>query len=597
MVILSFILKLNPTNPTKMVQLKKLFHRDHFQIGIYFGFDDDLKQKARSIGARWSQTHKCWYVLYNKENYFQIKRTFDDVEFLKSENDLTQIEPALIKQETVHIAEEISEIHPALPDEHKGSNPEKADKIVLLNSIGKYWVLKVPYVEGISPKLMDIKGVFWNKKQKAYFVLRHINVKTKVEALLGIGEIFPAEYYNIDSVISNPNTRIELYAYATDPKWMKLSLPPIPFLIEQVKRWEGSRYSKTNECYLLNATPAMLENLQSLSAQLNVPIQNHLPDKYLSKRKAMNKKASSFRNMRENLLQQVPVSAGTNTLAMIDYLMAMNYSANTLRNYVQSFNTFQRINYYQNPDDLTEKQVVKHLANMTEQGMSESSLSLLINSLQYYYRTVLKRDSFEIKLPRPRKEHHLPTVLTLEECMRIFQNVENPKHKLLLLLGYGAGLRRSEIIGLKWEDILFEEHRIHIKQSKGNKDRVVMLPYSMVAYLKQYRTFYPSDSWVFTGQYKGEALSAATVQTVMKNAVLKAGLEKRATVHTLRHSFATHLLETGTDIRYIQQLLGHSSIKTTMVYTHINPKAERKIISPLDRIGGVAMDKAIEKKD
>jgi len=590
-----------------MVQIKKMFHRDHFQIGIYFGFDDALKQKARSIGARWSQTHKCWYVLYNKENFSRIKCIFEEVEILKSENDLTQIEPAelgrsvnlqsQIQQETVHIAEKTSEIHPALPDEHKGSNPEIADKIVLLNSIGKYWVLKVPYKEGISQKLMDIKGVFWNKKQKAYFVLRHINVKTKVEALLGIGEIFPAEYYNIDSVISNPNTRIGLYAYATDPKWMKLSLPPIPFLIEQVKRWEGSRYSKTNECYLLNATPAMLENLQRLSAQLNVPIQNHLPEKYLSKRKAMNKKASSFRNMRENLLQQVPESAKTNTLAMIDYLMAMNYSVNTIRNYVQSFNTFQRINYYQNPDVLTEKQVVKHLANMTEQGLSESSLSLLINSLQYYYRTVLKRDSFEIKLPRPRKEHHLPVVLTLEECMRIFQNVENPKHKLLLLLGYGAGLRRSEIVGLKWEDILFEEHRIHIKQSKGNKDRVVMLPYSMVAYLKQYRTLYPSDSWVFTGQYKGEALSAGTVQIVMKNAVLKAGLEKRATVHTLRHSFATHLLESGTDIRYIQQLLGHSSIKTTMIYTHINPKAERKIISPLDRIGGVAMDKAIEKKD
>ncbi len=209
---------------------------------------------------------------------------------------------------------------------------------------------------------------------------------------------------------------------------------------------------------------------------------------------------------------------------------------------------------------------------------------MLVNALLYYFRTVLKRDSFEINLPRPRKEHHLPTVLTMEECFRIFRSIDNPKHKLLLLIGYGAGLRRSEIVALKWADIFFDEHKMHIKQAKGNKDRMVMLPYSIVAYLKDYRNLYPSDDWVFTGQYKGEALSTRTVQQVMHDAVAKAGLEKKATVHTLRHSFATHLLESGTDIRYIQQLMGHSSIKTTMIYTHITPKAERKIVSPLDNL-------------
>ena len=209
---------------------------------------------------------------------------------------------------------------------------------------------------------------------------------------------------------------------------------------------------------------------------------------------------------------------------------------------------------------------------------------MMVNALLYYFRTVLKRDTFEIRLPRPRAEHHLPTVLTMEECFRIFSLVDNPKHKLLLLIGYGAGLRRSEIVTLKWADILFDEHKIHVKQTKGNKDRIVMLPYSIIVLLMDYRRLYPSDEWVFAGQYKGEALSASTVQQVMKNAVTKSGLEKKATVHTLRHSFATHLLESGTDIRYIQQLLGHSSIKTTMIYTHITPKAAKKIISPLDRL-------------
>jgi site-specific recombinase XerD len=444
---------------------------------------------------------------------------------------------------------------------------------------------------------MDIKGVYWNKTQKAFFVLRHINVKIKVEALLGIGVIFPSDYYNLDAVVSNNNTRIELSAYAQDNKWMLLSCPPIPYLIEQVKRWEGSRYSKANKVYLLSATPAMLENLQKLASELNIPIYNHLPNRYLSKYKALNRKVSELHRLKENLLLQVPLMARTYTLAMLDYLMAQNYSVNTIKNYTNSFNLFLRINCYDNPDNLSEMQVVKHLAGMVEKGLSVSSLNMLINSLKYYYRTVLKRSEFEIRIPRPRREYHLPTVLTMEECSRIFSFVDNPKHKLLLLIGYGAGLRRSEIVELKWGDILFEEYKIHIKQSKGNKDRIVMLPYSVVEYLADYRKMYPGDDWVFAGQYKGEALSGRTVQQVMTNAVTKAQLEKKATVHTLRHSFATHLLESGTDIRYIQQLLGHSSIKTTMIYTHITPKAVKNIVSPLDNLMQSNLNhKKIEKR-
>jgi len=569
-----------------MVQVRKILHRGNFQIGIYFGFDEDLKMKAKSIGAKWSQTNKCWYVLYNKENYKLIRRTFDDIEIVIEENKELHTEPALNGQEIVHIAEDISKFQPPMMAEHKGTVPEIASKIVYQGSLGKYWILKVPYKEGLSPKLMDIKGVFWNKTQKAFFVLRHVNVKIKVEALLGIGEIFPPEYYNLDTVISNENTCIELNVYTPDKKWMILSCPPISYLIEQVKRWEGSRYSKANKTYLLSATPAMLENIQKLAQELNIPVHNYLPDKYLSRYKSVNKKESAFQNLRENMLQQVPVMARTYTLAMLDYLMAQNYSANSVRNYTNEFNLFLRITQYQNPDTLTESQIVKHLAWMTEKGLSASKLNMLVNALKYYFRTVLKRDTFEIRIPRARKENHLPTVLSMEDCVRIFSFVDNPKHKLLLLLGYGAGLRRSEIVQLKWEDILFDEHRIHIKQSKGNKDRIVMLPYSIVSYLRNYRTLYPSDDWVFQGQYKGEALSASSVQTVMKTAVTKAGLEKKATVHTLRHSFATHLLENGTDIRYIQQLLGHSSIKTTMIYTHITPKAVKNIMSPLDRMPG-----------
>jgi site-specific recombinase XerD len=567
-----------------MLQIKKIYHRENFQIGLFFDFDENLKNKAKSIGAHWSQTYKCWYVLYNKENYNLILRTFDDVEIVRDENNERRTEPAEIRHETVHIAESISEIRSDIQAEHKEATPEIASKIVFSGNAGKYWILKVPYQANLTPKLMDIKGVFWNKQQKAFFVLRHVNVKIRVEALLGVGEIFPAEYFNLETVVSDPNTFMELNVYGPDKKWMILSCPPVPYLIEKIKRWEGSRYSKAHKAYLLNATPAMLENLQQLSVELNIPIRNNIPARYLSRNKRVNKKASQFHDLKEKMLEQVPSHARIYTLALLDYLMAQNYSANTISSYTKWFNVFMRVHHYQNPDTLTEMQVVKYLSWMTEKGLSPSSLNMVVNALLYYFRTVLKKDSFEIKLPRPRREHHLPTVLTMEECFRIFGFVDNPKHKLLLLIGYGAGLRRSEISTLKWQDILFDEHKIHIKQSKGNKDRIVMLPVSIVAILQNYRAIYPSDEWVFAGQYKGEAISASTVQVVMRQAVAKAELEKKATVHTLRHSFATHLLESGTDIRYIQQLLGHANVNTTMIYTHITPRAAKNIISPLDRM-------------
>jgi|SRR5665648_204307 len=213
-----------------MVKIRKIYHREAYQIGLFFDFDDELKNKSRNIGALWSQTKKCWYVLYNKENYTRILRTFGEVEIEKDKTIRRHTEPALIKHENVHIAEVISEIQPESKAEHKGSNPEIAGKIVYQGILGKYWILKVPYTKNLTPKLMDIKGVYWNKTQKAFFVLRHVNLKIKIEALLGIGEIFPSEYFNLKTVISNKNTVIELDVYTLDKKWMILSCPSVPYL-------------------------------------------------------------------------------------------------------------------------------------------------------------------------------------------------------------------------------------------------------------------------------------------------------------------------------------------------------------------------------
>jgi len=336
----------------------------------------------------------------------------------------------------------------------------------------------------------------------------------------------------------------------------------------------------------LPATPAMMENLGALAKNSGLTLTNRLPENYVHKRYAPNLKRVKLETAVENLQRITPPQGLTYVNAMTDTMLAMNMSHNTIKNYGSALITFLRSNNFRNPAEISHKEVVRHLGKMMKRGLSPSTGNMLVNALQFYYRNVLHIDYFEITLPRPKKEHRLPSVLTEAECLSIFDKIENPKHKMLIMLAYGAGLRVGELVTLCWTDILFDEHKIHIKQGKGKKDRPVMLPYSIVTALQAYRSLTNSEYYVFEGQYKGEPYSACSVRQIMKRAVEASGLEKKATPHTLRHSFATHLLEAGTDLRFIQALLGHSSIKTTTIYTHLTKKGVDRIQSPLDRLAG-----------
>jgi len=186
------------------------------------------------------------------------------------------------------------------------------------------------------------------------------------------------------------------------------------------------------------------------------------------------------------------------------------------------------------------------------------------------------------KLPRPRKEKKLPIVLGREDVIRIFESVNNIKHKAILMLAYSAGLRVSEVVKLKVQDIDAKRNMIHIKGAKGRKDRYTILSKVALEELKRYWRKYKPDKWLFPGAKPDRHIATRTVEAILEAAVKEINLKKKVSVHTLRHSFATHLLESGTDLRYIQELLGHKSSKTTEIYTHVSTKDLGKIKSPLD---------------
>lgn len=244
------------------------------------------------------------------------------------------------------------------------------------------------------------------------------------------------------------------------------------------------------------------------------------------------------------------------------------YSDNTVRNYVACFEAF--INYYRGEDPITlnEIDIRNYLQKLIQEGKSNSYVNLAVNSIKFYYEIVLGMPNRFYAIERPRKEKQLPEVLPKEDIVKIMQYTNNIKHKCIIGLLYSSGLRRSELLNLKVTDIDSKRMVVTIKSAKGNKDRISILSPSILKGLQNYYRKYRPKTYLFEGQ-SGNKYSGFSVLNIVVMAAKKAGIQKKVTPHMLRHSFATHLLENGTDIRHIQLLLGHSSTKTTEIYTHV----------------------------
>lgn len=221
---------------------------------------------------------------------------------------------------------------------------------------------------------------------------------------------------------------------------------------------------------------------------------------------------------------------------------------------------------------------------LNNQRKSHTYVNQALSALKILYSYVLKRDNILYEIPRPKKEKKLPKVLAEEEVIKIFNAASNLKHKAILILIYSAGLRVSEVTQLKVKDIDSKRMLIHIDQGKGRKDRYTLLSTAALRVLRKYAQIERPSDWLFPGGNKDDFLTERSVQKIFKNACSQAGITKDVSVHALRHSFATHLLEGGTDLRYIQELLGHESSRTTEVYTHVSNNNLSKIESPLDRL-------------
>ena len=265
-----------------------------------------------------------------------------------------------------------------------------------------------------------------------------------------------------------------------------------------------------------------------------------------------------------------------------DLLIQKRYSQNTQEIYCSYFKDYCIYFRKEELENITTAQINSYIIDLIKsKNISISQQNRRINVIKFYYEKILGREKQYYELHRPKKEHKLPKVLSKNEVKRIFDVTTNLKHKCILMLIYSAGLRRSELLNLTPTDIDSERMVITINGAKGKKDRISLLSDNLLQLLRQYYKEYRPKKYLFEGQNGGK-YSPTSVANILKKAAQKAGIRKNVTPHMLRHSFATHLLEQGTDLRYIQELLGHENSKTTEIYTHVSKKAIDKIINPID---------------
>jgi integrase/recombinase XerD len=358
-------------------------------------------------------------------------------------------------------------------------------------------------------------------------------------------------------------------------------------LEKEVRKLKGIKWCGTNNLWYIPLSREQYEQTKAffegkISFDLR-PLQEYLKQRKVAVAVQPQKKVSKTK---VQLLLDYPLGP-ENLTAFESYLRLLKlkgYSENTIQTYCGAFHYLLRLLGAVSVSTLNKEHVQAYLLWLLEKrGYSYANLHTTVNALKFYFEAVANRGREFYDLPRPKKRLKLPSILSEEEMVGLIQKTPNLKHRALLMTAYSAGLRVSELVRLKIQDIDSKRMLLHIREGKGGKDRMVPLSQKLLLTLRQYVASFKPKEYLFEGE-TGGPYGTRTAQEVLQEAKGKAGINKKGGIHLLRHSYATHLLEAGTDIRYIQAFLGHNSLKTTMLYTHVSKLKIETIQSPLDRL-------------
>jgi integrase/recombinase XerD len=348
-------------------------------------------------------------------------------------------------------------------------------------------------------------------------------------------------------------------------------------LIKLIKEVEGARWSHSKNYWHVPDKPGMVSRLTGLLKE------KVILDYSTLKSEVRTEPIQENEEMPES--QSLSKKDSSKIEEFRRWMIHRRYSDSTINTYLVMLNHFLKFIKPKESSEISPDDMVRFVYEyVIPRGLSYTFQNQVISAVKLFYKKTNKTELDVEMFKRPRKEHRLPNVLSKNEIKSILQAPVNMKHRVMLSLIYACGLRRSELLNLLPGDIDSKRGILHIRQSKGKKDRIVPISEKLIAILREYYISYKPKRYLFEGQEKGMQYSPSSLGKVLVAACLKSGIGKPVTLHWLRHSYATHLLESGTDLRYIQELLGHSSSKTTEIYTHVSIKSIQNIKSPFDEL-------------
>lgn len=544
------------------IKATKIIHKDKLRIKVDFPYNQAFISILRQIDdAQWSRTHRAWHIPYTKEAFAQLKNIFPDV----------------MVESASHISTQETEKVPTNP------LPEKQKEIILphissviVEVIGRKIILKLPKNELDTKFILTFRFASWEKVQRVWVVpnysdnlrlikeyfkdrISQITIHKTIEAEIG-------EKVAVDNVAAN-----DVLAINTQTGRLKLLFVFNKNLMAAIKKIPFWHWDSQNKWWTIPLSERFLNEIKEVCAQENLNFR-HEENPQKSSGKIARKSEYDVPNYRycpEKMLLK---------------LKELRYSEQTIKSYKSLFE--ELINYYPTHeiDKINEPMIIAFCQYLViDRKVSASYQNSAINAIKFYYEKVLGGQRKLYALERPSHEKSLPSVLSTQEVTAILKEVNNLKHKVILTVIYSAGLRIGELINLKIKDIDSERMQIRVSNGKGKKDRYTLLSPKTLELLRLYFKKYKPREYLFEGQEGGQ-YAARSVQTFFQETCKKVGIKKKVSVHTLRHSFATHLLENGTDLRYIQALLGHESSKTTEIYTHVTTKGFDQIKSPIDNL-------------
>ncbi|MEZ4910188.1 MAG: tyrosine-type recombinase/integrase [Saprospiraceae bacterium] len=587
-----------------MIQVRKIIHRGATQILLSFNYNQELLKKLKTIERiHYSKTYHGWYIPYESKCWKSFLALDIPHEIIDSKKGIAQdtLEGGTNQNEKAeHILTGSAPHSPAHSDNTGITSYKDVTSTLSLNgengesdihqitggrevwfSGGKF-VLKIPYNTNEVQFVKSLNG-WWHKSAKKWIVKGTLENLVSIQAYYNVWD--NNVYNRIEDILlmtAKPYV-VTIYRVPEERHFVIVRISGFKANIDIVKRMAEREYLKEHQRWKIPNDPILVNRLIDSYRKDGATIINRLPligEDYQKNR-------PSYGEWKRRWLEKVDVDLRDIIEQYLDALGAMRYSLRTFDSYLGAFLKYVRHVGKDNVNQATSADIRNYMAKLGAPKVSESLLNTSINSIKFYYQHVIFNKELVIEeIKRPKKSKPLPVILSTKEIDRLLRSTENLKHTTLLFTLYSSGMRLNEILHLRVEDLWWDREQIMIRSGKGKKDRIVpfsgVLKLMLMRYFDEYKPIY----WVFEGQDRKYQYSEKSVQNVVKRAAKSANIQKKVTPHTIRHCFATHLLDGGTDVRYIQELLGHANITTTLIYTHVTNQSIDKIVSPLDRLMG-----------